>query len=379
MARKRKQKQKQEQNRRVLRSNSSTYVVSCINCDVQYHALDSGCPECSVQEDRFLKKVEILRPLRGANFYTDTASNSESFPLFIQLTYELRAMIWKEALSEPRVVSVLKEPQHPNHSEAGLFGVESRHNRGYTFRTRTSNPLLYVYHESYDIACSYYTKAFQSPLTNALTPAPHILFNFDTDILYFDMLSFNECSGALRRGIVWVPDFKRIKHLAILTRPSCVELNSFVNYSRWTFMEKWLHWFLRGGVVETVTMVHRRHPIACLDDLVLIDIQDIENSLAFYEQPYDQIKEQEFISLQHNYKQEVESLRTVDLERVQHYPITFVEGGPFESLDCEMPIFEEKLMTTGAVKRRLDRAREEFERKKAEYMNGNPRITTVEE
>jgi hypothetical protein len=175
-----------------------------------------------------------------------TASDVEwSFPQFNNLPKEIRLLIWKEALPEPRIVFLERIflPWYPCTRVWSDKAVHECHQDGSPtffnvyngcmemnelwvsgepgidygpecqccgFHSACPPPvLLFVCRESFDVACRFYSRAFGTE--NALATT---WFDFERDILYIDWNSLGARADFHLSDLGYV-DAGRVKHLAL--------------------------------------------------------------------------------------------------------------------------------------------------------------------
>ncbi|KAF7870169.1 uncharacterized protein EAF02_009359 [Botrytis sinoallii] len=134
-------------------------------------------------------------------------------------------------------------------------------------------------------------------------------------------------------------------------------------------MERQIYYVLWKNNIEVFTIVHRRHGEKYCSTLTLIEVQDIDLSLEFYQQPYNPANENNFNLVQNNYKKQLESYFPINRECLLEFGRKYSQGVKLLFKDFQRPrIFRQKIATTMAMERRLNRAKAQFEKSKSEYL-----------
>lgn len=138
------------------------------------------------------------------------------FPNFPRLPKELRDAIWEQAISEPRIVPLrrrrLRQGSDGETQDASAVG--DRNNGLWGFKCDLPPPsILFVNHESHDVASRYYSKAFSCVRSNH-TSVPEAHINFEKDTLYLD--GDWTLQIYYRASEVDQADREKVNHLAIL-------------------------------------------------------------------------------------------------------------------------------------------------------------------
>ncbi|KAF7870170.1 uncharacterized protein EAF02_009360 [Botrytis sinoallii] len=339
---------------RSLRSNVNIHAVYCMHCDAEYEILVPKCPNCALPQYE-----SSIRPRRPANYYDDDFDDGATFTCFMKLPLEIRVMIWQASLPGPRVV--LLRPTWV----IGLHEVSDAPD--FIFESSSPITALYVCRESFNVASTRYTQAFdslESPFTT--------WFNFDIDTLYIGH------SETFYRGL---PGVENLKHLAVFANPlPAIALDKNYDTEVWwdsqdsevleVFLDDYL---VDAGSLEELKLVTRRYPFNAhayapdrYDDLSFIDLQDIDASLNFYKSPYEPKLEESFQSTQQEYAAQLRSLASIKFDALDEYRNTNHKAPKYE-----MPVIRNMIVTTTSMKAKLERAKVAFEVKKADYMKSN--------
>ncbi|TEY51375.1 hypothetical protein BOTCAL_0266g00070 [Botryotinia calthae] len=337
-----------------LQSNSSPDLIYCVNCDAQHKASDFECPECYL---RYIPIPITIRGPRPKDYYDDKRIEPveyEKFPQFTKLPIEIRTMIWQLASSEPRIF----------------------HNTFLDFHGPPIRlPMLYTCRESYHAVLAQYEGTSSVRLESF--ELFRTLSKCNNVTLYMKFMDFMDLMYptddlSITNSYPMIQFLRETKHLALCMSSS--EGNIDRSLPLW---ETDIHKYLITGNFETVNIVHRRHPRSSYSDLTLIEIQDIDLSLEFYQQPYNSAAENHFTSMQRTYKQQLENCFSMHVERLEAFRKADTRQFP-NKLRHRPLVLQQKIITTMAMKRKLERARTQFEKRKSEYLRHSVEESTLE-
>jgi hypothetical protein len=113
------------------------------------------------------------------------SSKMSSFPRFLDLPQEIRTVIWKLALPDPRIVLLKQVKLRP--IDSGSQDDDDDGDVLLGFKSDLPVPvLLLVCRESHAIASRYYTKTFTCTNGETHIAIPQTYFDYEHDILYLD-------------------------------------------------------------------------------------------------------------------------------------------------------------------------------------------------
>ncbi|KAF7923772.1 uncharacterized protein EAE98_007590 [Botrytis deweyae] len=324
-----------------LRSNCSPASIYCVHCDAQYNPSDLECPKCDLECIPPSLTTRSHRPREYYDIVQTEPAESESFPHFNKLPLEIRIKIWRQASLAPCIYHI----------------YDSRKFRA----SPLCIPILSACRESYDAVHAQYGGV--SIINREFSFSSECMHN--CDILYFDNI-FAENSSRFDRLDIFLlqRQIGEIKHLAVCT--FALKRNAFRPFSDTEYQ---IYFALWKTNIEVLTIVHRRHGEKYCPTLTFIEVQDIDLSLEFYQQPYNPANENTFNLVQNNYKKQLESYFPINREGLFEFGREHSQREKLPVKDFQRPlIFRQKIATTMAMERRLNRAKAQFEKSKSEYL-----------
>jgi hypothetical protein len=303
------------------------------------------------------------------------ADTPSSFPKFNSLPPEIRNMIWEAALPGPRIIHVetrdrqfyscfrvrsdiavdaldanqypaffnddceARDPDRLAFERVTFHSSRRRLEDRYRFATRAPPPvLLYVCHESFEIASKHHSRVFGT----AYSP-PEVYFNFKKDTLYLDWsLSWPRNSYKLT-DFSWV-ELAAVRYLAIECDQSCAEFLNVEN--REELMAMVLSYFPNLEKL-TINGMDAYHPISDSGDLVFMHL--LPKDVKIYDGPDDDDDYDLFDWFAYGLGIEEELF---DPEKLRHYRARRMakkeneELPPLPEIDCQ-------IITTRLIKERL--------------------------
>jgi hypothetical protein len=147
--------------------------------------------EATTREPRAFASMESRPPVASVAVENTASDTSREFTLFPKLPSELRDMVWKFTLPDPRILTLLCHRPTHTYQEPILFS------RGPVSKANTNvvaTPLLHTCSRSRQIALGRYERAFDDLLNHP------ICFDWERDTVYMKLkTSFAAFTGGWRR------------------------------------------------------------------------------------------------------------------------------------------------------------------------------------
>jgi len=207
----------------------------------------------------------------------------------------------------------------------------------YRFATRAPPPvLLYVCHESFEIASKHHSRIFGTPYS-----PPEVYFNFKEDTLYLDWSSW-EIHSYKPADFSWV-ELAAVRYLAIECDQSCAKFFNVENREELIAMV--LSYFPNLEKL-TINRIDTYHPPSDSEDLVFMRL--LPKDVKIYDGPDDDDDSDLFHWLR--YALEIEE--SFDPEKLQHYRARRMAKKENEELP-PLPGIDYQIVTTRLIKERL--------------------------